>query len=72
MTDADIAKLQSLGVRGGTRFRALPVVVVNVTKDQIDEISDLASVRSVYGNRTLQWNADQSAMARMIWRGDKS
>ncbi|MBC7929755.1 MAG: S8 family serine peptidase, partial [Rubrivivax sp.] len=69
VTDADIAQLETLGVRGGTRFRSLPVVVVTATKEQIDGIADLASVRSVYGNRTLQWNADEShtqtGLARM-------
>jgi serine protease AprX len=60
VTDADIADLQSIGVRGGTRFRVLPVVTISASKDQIDKIGDLPSVRTVYGNRTLQWNADNS------------
>jgi serine protease AprX len=69
VTDADISELQVMGVRGGTRFRALPLVTISATKEQIDRIGDLPSVRSIYGNRTLQWNADESraqtGLARM-------
>jgi serine protease AprX len=60
VTDADIADLQSIGVRGGTRFLALPMVSLSATKWQIVKISALPGVRSVYGNRTLQWSADNS------------
>jgi serine protease AprX len=60
VTDADIADLQSIGVHGGSRFRALPMVAFSATKAQIVRISALASVRSIYGNRTLQWSADNS------------
>src|SRR2546423_6720270 len=56
VTDSDIADLQAIGVRGGTRYRALPMVAVTATKCQIAKISRLANVRTVYGNRTLQWN----------------
>jgi serine protease AprX len=60
VTDADIADLQTIGVRGGTRFRALPVVVISASKCRIEKISRLPAVRTVYGNRTLEWNADAS------------
>jgi serine protease AprX len=60
VTDADIAELKSLGVRGGTRFVALPVVVVTASKWQIARISELRTVRYVSQNRTLQWSADNS------------
>src|SRR5205085_2980885 len=56
VTDSDIADLQAIGVRSGTRYRALPMVAVTATKCQIAKISRLANVRTVYGNRTLQWN----------------
>jgi serine protease AprX len=55
-TDSDIADLQSLGVTGGTRFRALPIISVTTTRRQLLAISRLSNVRSIYGNRTLQWN----------------
>lgn len=57
-TDADIADLQSIGVMGGTRFRMLPVISVTTTKRRIAAISHLPSVRSIYSNRTFDWNLD--------------
>ena len=59
--DADIADLQRLGVLGGTRYRALPMIAITATKAQIAGISHFASVRSIYGNRTLQWNLEPAA-----------
>jgi serine protease AprX len=55
-TDADIADLQTIGVLGGTRYRALPMISVTTTKRRIAAISHLPSVRSLYSNRTFQWN----------------
>jgi serine protease AprX len=60
-SDADIADLQGIGVLGGTRYRALPMIAVTATKSQIAAISHLQSVRSIYGNRTLQWNLEPAA-----------
>lgn len=60
-SDADIADLQSIGVLGGTRYRALPMIAVTTTKRRITAISHLPAVRSIYSNRTLQWNLDSAA-----------
>ena len=60
VTDSDIADLKSLGVRGGTRFRALPAVVVTATKEQIAAVSGLPAVRYITDDRTLRWDADNS------------
>jgi serine protease AprX len=60
VTDSDIADLKALGIRGGTRFRALPAVVISATKRQIEKVSKLGAVRYVSGNRTLQWSTDNS------------
>jgi serine protease AprX len=60
-TDADIADLQSIGVLGGTRYRTLPMIALTTTKRQLAAISHLSSVRSIYGNRTFQWNLDTGA-----------
>jgi serine protease AprX len=57
-TETDIAELHQLGVIGGTRYRALPMVVLTATKQQLINISRLPAVRSIYGNRTLQLTAD--------------
>lgn len=61
--DADIADLQNLGVLGGTRYHLLPMIAVTTTKSRIAAISHLPSVRSIYMNRTFQWNLDANARA---------
>ena len=58
VTDADIEDLKGIGIHGGTRFRVLPMVYVSGTRQQIMAISRLRTVRSIYGNRTLVFNAD--------------
>src|SRR5438552_14296744 len=60
-TDADITDLQRLGVLGGTRYRALPMNAITTTKAKLEAISRLPSVRSIYGNRTFQWNLEPAA-----------
>ncbi|HEX6622863.1 MAG TPA: S8 family serine peptidase [Pyrinomonadaceae bacterium] len=60
VTDADIEELQRIGIRGGTRFRVLPVVLATGTANQIAAVSRLPAVRSIYGNRTLRFDADTS------------
>ena len=60
-TDSDISELQSIGVLGGTRYHALPMIAVTTTKSRIAAISHLSSVRSIYSNRTFQWNLDATA-----------
>jgi serine protease AprX len=57
-TDADITQLKNIGFLGGTRFRALPVVMVTGTRRQIIAASKLPNVRSIYGNRTLQLSSE--------------
>ncbi len=57
-TDADVADLQAIGVLGGTRYHALPMISVTTRKSKIVAISHLPAVRSIYGNRTFQWNLD--------------
>ncbi len=51
--EADFAALHDIGIAGGTKFRALPMVILSATRDQIIAISKLSSVRSIYGNRTV-------------------
>src|SRR6266404_2920789 len=60
-TDSDISDLQNLGVLGGTRYHALPMIALTTTKSRIVAISHLPSVRSIYSNRTFQWNLDSTA-----------
>ena len=68
VTEADLADLRRIGVTGGTRFRSLPVVIISATPDQIFDISHLPTVRTVYGNRTLQWSADVSRQTTGVER----
>ncbi len=58
VTDVDLDRLTELGIQGGTRFRSLPMVYVSGTRQQILAVSQLSSVRSIYGNRTLTFNSD--------------
>lgn len=57
-TEVDLNHLRQLGINGGTRFKQLPMVVVTGTRRQIINISRLSNVRSIYGNRSLNLNAD--------------
>ncbi len=68
VSDTDIADLQSVGINGGTRYRALPMVALSGTPAQVAAISHLPAVRYLALNRTLQWNADTSRQATGITR----
>ena len=57
-TESDIADLRNIGVLGGTRYRELPMIALTAKRSQIISISKLPSVRSIYGNRTLQPTID--------------
>lgn len=57
-TDADLTALQQIGIIGGTRYRALPMITISATRHQIVELSHWSSVRSIYGNRTLNLSAE--------------
>src|SRR6185295_8463552 len=61
--DSDLADLQKIGIAGGTRFRALPMITITGTRDQIAAISKFAAVRSIYGNRTLNLNSEPEVRA---------
>jgi serine protease AprX len=58
VTQSDLDDLIGLGVTGGTKFRKLPMIYVSATRHQIAAISRLPRVRSIYGNRTLTFDAD--------------
>ncbi len=62
-TEADLSELKSIGIVGGTRYRALPMVTITGTRDQIAAISRLSAVRSIYGNRTLTFNSEPEVRA---------
>jgi serine protease AprX len=58
VSDADIERLQQLGIIGGTRFRMLPMVYVTGTRQQLIAVSQMPEVRSLWGNRTLTFDSD--------------
>jgi serine protease AprX len=62
-TEADLADLQKIGIVGGTRFRVLPAITISGTPDQIKAIWELPAVRSVYGNRTLNFSSEPEVRA---------
>src|SRR5262245_5996298 len=64
-TAADLVALNGMGILGGTKFRRLPMVVVNATPDQIRAIAALARVRSVWADKTLSF-FDQSSRNRIF------
>jgi serine protease AprX len=54
-TQSDFDALRAVFILGGTRFRNLPIVQVNATKRQIVAISRLATIRSIYSNKTCEF-----------------
>jgi serine protease AprX len=62
-SETDLADLRNIGIIGGTRFRALPMVNITATRNQIIAISHLTAVRSIYGNRTLTLNSEPEVRA---------
>jgi serine protease AprX len=56
--ETDLADLRRIGIPGGTRYHALPVIAVTATRQQLAAVSRLPAVRSIYGNRTFQSTAD--------------
>jgi serine protease AprX len=57
-TTNEIAQLRQIGILGGTLYRVLPMISISATRHQIAAASRLPQVRSIYGNRTLNFNSD--------------
>ena len=57
-TESDLAALQNIGILGGTRFHTLPMLNITATRDQLIAISHSPAVRSIYANRTLNFNSE--------------
>jgi serine protease AprX len=54
-TDSDLNALRAAGIMGGTRFRNLPLVLVNATRRQVAAISSLPTIRSIYLNKSCEF-----------------
>ena len=63
-TESDLAQLNGIGIVGGLRFRALPMVTITATREQLIAISRFQSVRSIYGNRTLTLTSEPEVRAK--------
>ena len=57
-SQTDLDQLRSIGIIGGTLYKVLPMVMVTTSRAHLIAASHLAQVRSIYGNRTLNWNSD--------------
>ncbi len=64
----DLDSLKQIGILGGTQFKVLPFIYVSGTRQQIAAVSQLPNVRSIYGNRTLNFNSDPYYKATQISR----
>lgn len=62
-THSDLTDLQNIGIIGGLRFRALPMLMMTVTRRQLMTVSTLPAVRSIYGNRTLSLTTEPEVRA---------
>lgn len=62
--EGDVADLQAIGIPGGTRYRVLPMIAVTTTKRNLIAVSRLSAVRSIYSNRTFQWNLSAAERSR--------
>lgn len=57
-SETDLNNLRQLGIVGGTQFRVLPMIYVSATRLQLEAVSHLVNIRSIYGNRTLKFDSD--------------
>ncbi len=67
-TATDLDSLAKIGIVGGTQFKVLPFIYISATRQQIAAVSQLPNVRSIYGNRTLNFDSDPYFKATQISR----
>ncbi|HJQ69955.1 MAG TPA: S8 family serine peptidase [Blastocatellia bacterium] len=60
VTDAQVAAVRALGVRMGVRMVNFPILGVNATPSQIQQMAGWTSLRSIYLNSPLQLNMHQT------------
>lgn len=59
LAESQIQQILNLGISEGVQFKALPVIGVVATKQQIEALAQLDSVRSIFANRKMEYfNAD--------------
>jgi serine protease AprX len=57
-TQSDLLALQEKGIKGGTLYAVLPMIMISAPPNTIISASLLPQVRSIYSNRTLSLNSD--------------
>jgi serine protease AprX len=60
VTDAQVAQVRALGVRMGVRMTNFPILGINATPSQIQQMAQWDSLRSIYLNAPLQLNMHQT------------
>lgn len=60
ITDSQVNSVRTLGVRMGVRMTNFPIMAVNATPSQIQQMSAWSSLRSIYLNAPLQFNMHQT------------
>lgn len=60
VSEAQVAQVLGLGIRGGYRMNRLPVVAVNATPAQVQQMISWDSLRSIYLNAPVQLYDHQS------------
>lgn len=50
VTNSQVAALSALGIRAGVRMNHLPIVAVNATRAQIEQMARIGSLQSIYLN----------------------
>ena len=67
-TENDLTALREKGITGGTKYNALPMIMVSAPADKLISASFLPQVRSIYSNRTLSLNSDTYFQKTQIQR----
>jgi serine protease AprX len=60
VTEADVDRARALGITSGVRMRNFPIMAVNATGPQIQQMLGWPSLRSIYLNTPLQLNLHQT------------
>lgn len=60
ITDSQVNSVRALGVRMGVRMTNFPIMAINATPSQIQQMAAWTSLRSIYLNAPLQLNMHQT------------
>ncbi len=60
LTNADLLMLKSIGIRGGYKLQALPIVLTKVNRAQFNALKTKSGIRSLYANHIFRALDSQS------------